>query len=68
MRLGGASYYKNRMAEVKELFAPEDYMSDKPLTGEYLLGYYCQRQKLFEKMKDNLPTAEGDDSQENSEE
>jgi CRISPR-associated protein Csd1 len=64
VRLGGASYYKNLMKDVNGLFATEDYISDKPLTGEYLLGYYCQRQKLFEKMKDNLPAAEGDDSNE----
>ena len=70
VRLGGASYYKNLMAEVNGLFDPEDFTNDKPLTGEYLLGYYCQRQKLkfFEKAKDHLPAAEGDDSDENSEE
>jgi CRISPR-associated protein Csd1 len=51
VRLGGARYYKNQIAAVKALFAPDDFASDKPLTGEYLLGYYCQRQKLMEKSK-----------------
>jgi len=68
VRLGGASYYKNLMAEVKGLFDPEDYTSDKPLTGEYLLGYYCQRQKFFEPKKDKLPSAEDDGSDESAEE
>ena len=49
VRLGGAGYYKNLIADVKDLFDPEDFMNDKPLSGEYLLGYYCQRQKLWEK-------------------
>jgi CRISPR-associated protein Csd1 len=49
LRLGGAHYYKNLIAEVESLFDPVDFISNKALTGEYLLGYYCQRQKLFEK-------------------
>lgn len=49
VRLGGAFYYKNLIAEIKSLFSPEDFTSDRPLSGEYLLGYYCQRQKLLEK-------------------
>ncbi|MFZ5808291.1 MAG: type I-C CRISPR-associated protein Cas8c/Csd1 [Chloroflexota bacterium] len=50
MRQGdNASYYKWLIAQVEDLFAPEDFISNKPLTGEYLLGYYCQRQKMWEK-------------------
>jgi CRISPR-associated protein Csd1 len=50
MRQGDhASYYKWLIGQVEELFAPEDFTSNKPLTGEYLLGYYCQRQKMWEK-------------------
>lgn len=50
MRLGSnAYYYKNLIAEVEGMFTPEDFMSAKPLSGEYLLGFYCQRQKLQEK-------------------
>lgn len=44
-----ASYYKWLIAQVEDLFTPEDFTSNKPLTGEYLLGYYCQRQKMWEK-------------------
>ncbi|RMH37744.1 MAG: type I-C CRISPR-associated protein Cas8c/Csd1 [Gammaproteobacteria bacterium] len=50
MRLGGqASYYKKLIGEVEDLFTPDDFISNKPLSGEYLLGYYCQRQKMWEK-------------------
>lgn len=44
-----AFYFKSLIAEVKSLFLPEDFKLDKPLSGEYLLGYYCQYQKFFEK-------------------
>jgi CRISPR-associated protein Csd1 len=44
-----ASYYKGLIGQVEALFAPDDFVSNKPLTGEYLLGYYCQRQKMWEK-------------------
>lgn len=50
MRLGNKAYlYKNLIAEVQNLFDTDDFLSPKPLTGEYLLGYYSQRQKLWEK-------------------
>jgi CRISPR-associated protein Csd1 len=69
VRLGGAGYYKNLIAEVNGLFiSPEDYTSDKPLTGEYLLGYYCQRQKLLERKKDAVPSREIEDNDESTEE
>jgi CRISPR-associated protein Csd1 len=69
VRLGGAGYYKSLIAEVKELFvSPEDYMNDKPLSGEYLLGYYCQRQKLWEKVKKDEPSQEVEGNNESTEE
>jgi CRISPR-associated protein Csd1 len=47
-RLGGrANKYIDIVDEVMSKFkVPEDYTSDKPLTGEYLLGYHCQREEL----------------------
>jgi len=45
----GAYYYKRLIAQVENLFTHEDFISNKPLSGEYLLGYYCQRQKMWEK-------------------
>lgn len=50
-RLGGAHYYKNLIAQVINL-NPEALEGNRPLTGEYLLGYYCQRQKLIDKRED----------------
>jgi CRISPR-associated protein Csd1 len=51
VRLGGAHYYKNLMAQVINL-NPKALEGNMPLTGEYLLGYYCQRQKLFDDRKE----------------
>ena len=46
--------YKNRLGaritnwldetirEVMDLFDPDDYTNDRPLSGEFLLGYHCQ--------------------------
>lgn len=58
MRQGDkASYYKSLIGQVEALFIPDDFISNKPLTGEYLLSYYCQRQKMWEK-KDK-PASDG---------
>jgi CRISPR-associated protein Csd1 len=65
VRLGGAHYYKNQFAQVKGLFnSPDEFTNDKPLSGEYLLGYYCQRQKLLEKKNDT--SSEEDNGNDNS--
>lgn len=56
MRLGDrAYYYKNLIAAVEGLFSPDDFIANKPLTGEYLLGYYCQRQKMWERRDKSAP-------------
>ncbi|MBN2388201.1 MAG: type I-C CRISPR-associated protein Cas8c/Csd1 [Anaerolineales bacterium] len=65
MRLGDkAGYYKSLIGKVENLFASEDFISNKPLTGEYLLGYYCQRQKMWEK-KDKPASEENDNANSN---
>ena len=51
IRLGGAHYHKNLIARVINL-NPEALEGNKPLTGEYLLGYYCQRQKFIDERKE----------------
>ena len=47
-RAGGYLAVMSRLLdEVHCLFErPEDFTDDKPLTGEYLLGYHCQRAAL----------------------
>jgi len=58
------SYYKRLIEQVKVLFlSPEEFISNKPLTGEYLLGYYCQRQKMWEK-KEKTVSEDNDNSNE----
>lgn len=46
-RLGGAHYYTKLIDEVMCKFSPEDFNSDKALSGEFLLGYHCQRANLW---------------------
>jgi CRISPR-associated protein Csd1 len=46
-RLGGKSKKRQRlMDEVVAAFNPEDFTSDKRLSGEFLLGYHSQREYL----------------------
>jgi CRISPR-associated protein Csd1 len=47
-RLGGKSLKRqNLISEVTAMFAPDDYINDKKLSGEFLLGYHCQREALW---------------------
>jgi len=47
-RLGNKSLKKQRLiSEVTAMFKPDDFISDKKLTGEFLLGYHCQREALW---------------------
>ncbi len=46
-RLGGKSIKRQRMMDaVKNIFDPDDFINDKRLNGEFLLGYSCQREYL----------------------
>jgi len=61
-RLGGrAKKYLDAIDETMNLFdPPEDFISDKPLSGEFLLGYHCQREAL--KPQKNEPQDIEDDN------
>src|SRR5690606_32158094 len=39
----------NQISEVITMFSPDDFTSDRKLSGEFLLGYHCQRQALRER-------------------
>jgi CRISPR-associated protein Csd1 len=39
----------SKLDEVHALFEVEDFKKDERLSGEYLLGYHCQRKTLHEK-------------------
>ncbi len=70
LRLDGATvtFYKNLIAEVKTKFASvDDFKSDKPLTGEFLLSYYCQREELRPKRKPKTEEGESSDEELNNE-
>ncbi len=51
-KLGGKSIKKKRMIdEIIASFDSDDFVNDKRLSGEFLLGYHCQRQALFSSSK-----------------
>jgi CRISPR-associated protein Csd1 len=54
-RLGGQSQKRQALIDkVHDMFdPPEDYTSDKKLSGEFLLGYHCQREALIPKKSDS---------------
>lgn len=39
----GKDFYKQAIGEIMELFQRDDYVCDKKLSGEFLLGYHCQK-------------------------
>lgn len=64
-----AGFLTNRKKELDEIisaFSPEDFTSDQQLSGEFLLGYHCQRQELHKKKADEEPTGDNSDSNDNA--
>jgi CRISPR-associated protein Csd1 len=59
-RLGGQSQKRQELiSKVHAMFDPlEDYTSDRPLSGEFLLGYHCQREALRPKGSVNTNESE----------
>jgi CRISPR-associated protein Csd1 len=51
----------NLFDEIHEMFNADEYTSDVPLSGEFLLGYHCQMRDLKSKAKDE-PIFDGDDN------
>lgn len=43
---------KDLVDEIHTMFNGEDYTNDSPLSGEFLLGYHCQRRELRLKTKE----------------
>ena len=39
---GLTAWFEQKIQDITSLFKTEDFISNKPLTGEYLLGYQCQ--------------------------
>ena len=49
LEVGLRRYYKDMIGKICDLISTTDYQNDAPLSGLYLLGYYCQRQAFFAK-------------------
>ena len=41
-------WYEALIQEIKSLFNHDDFVSDKALSGEFLLGYHCQQKAFWE--------------------
>ncbi len=52
------SRLQRELDQVHSCFEPDQFLSDSPLSGEFLLGYHCQRKSLWESPKDD----DGDDT------
>lgn len=52
LKPGLAEWFEQRLQDITALFTTDDYNSDSPLSGEYLLGYMCQL-KAFRKTADD---------------
>jgi CRISPR-associated protein Csd1 len=60
-RLGNKSKKRQQlMDEVIALFNPDDFISDKRLSGEFLLGYHCQREYLRHSSHTNVNEEENE--------
>ena len=46
---------------IQTKFATEDFLSDERLSGEFLLGYHCQRQVFWNKETDTAETTGGEE-------
>ncbi|MDO4712136.1 MAG: type I-C CRISPR-associated protein Cas8c/Csd1 [Peptostreptococcaceae bacterium] len=44
-----ARYYQKEIADIYALFEEADYESNRSLQGSYLMGFFCENKKLWEK-------------------
>lgn len=51
--------------EIMNAFVIDDFNSNKPLTGEFLLGFHCQRAELHKSNKSNNKENENDSNEQN---
>jgi CRISPR-associated protein Csd1 len=52
-RAGFLTNRKKELDTVHDAFSSDDFTSDKPLSGEFLLGYHCQKQDWRNKKETN---------------
>lgn len=63
-RPGFLKNIKDLLDKIHSMFKAEDYTNNEPLTGEFLLGYHCQRRDLQIKIKDEEETDSTDTKEE----
>jgi CRISPR-associated protein Csd1 len=44
----GRDWYESLIQEIEVLFNHDDFVSDKALSGEFLLGYHCQQKNFWD--------------------
>jgi CRISPR-associated protein Csd1 len=47
---------EQQIDQIVGLFQPGDFIDDRKLSGEFLLGYHCQRAKLNERGENAIPS------------
>lgn len=52
-RAGFLANRKKELDMVHSAFLPDEFSSEKPLSGEFLLGYHCQKQDWRNKKETN---------------
>lgn len=65
-RTGFLSKMLTLMDEIHCMFEADDYTSDAPLSGEFLLGYHCQRYELRSKATKDDVLPEENEIEENT--
>jgi len=63
-QLNGAGWHLNQVEEIMGLFKDDDYESDSPLSGKYLLGFFAQRQAMRTKSAEQNNSVNGGESNE----
>ena len=41
------------MSKIGSMFKEEDFLSDRPLDGRFLLGFYCQQYAMEQEREEN---------------
>jgi CRISPR-associated protein Csd1 len=61
-------WYEALIQEIQSMFEYDDYISEKPLSGEFLLGYHCQQKAFWDgiaKLKAEKNPEPNNDEEEN---
>jgi len=67
LKKGSRDWYEMLIQEIKSLFDHDEYVSEKALSGEFLLGYHCQQKAFWDGIatlkaaKQSEPNDEGEE-------